>query len=111
MCHHDFNQKFANFLRVVRAVRFHVALSASAPSVNIESVRNLKITLFISNSITAICDTIYCISKEVKETDQGQYVSFLRPPVPRVNLQADLTSGCTLRSDHQGLNTLRSYHQ
>ena len=58
--------------------------------VNIESVRNLKITLFISNSITAICDAIYCISKEVKETDQGQYVSFLRPPVPRVNLQADL---------------------
>ena len=89
MCHHDFNQKFANFLRVVRAVRFHVAFSASAP-VNIESVRNLKITLFISTSITAICDTIYCISKEVKETDQGQYVSFLRPPVPRVNLQADL---------------------
>ena len=90
MCHHDFNQKFANFLRVVRAVRFHVAFSASAPSVNIESVHNLNITLFISTSINAICDTIYCISKEVKETDQGQYVSFLRPPVPRVNLQADL---------------------
>ena len=90
MYHHDFNQKFANFLRVVLAIRFCVALSAFAPSVNIESVRHLKITLFIFNSVTTICDTIYCISKEVKETDQGQYVSFLRPPVPRVNLQADL---------------------
>ena len=82
MCYHDSNQKFANFLRV--------ALLVSALSVNFESARNFKITLFISTRITAICDTIYCISKEVKETDQGQYVSFLRPPVPRVNLQADL---------------------
>ena len=47
-------------------------------------------SLFIFSYVIAIRDAIYCIWKEVKETDQGQYVSFLRRPVPRVNLQADL---------------------
>ena len=77
----------------------------------LDVIQCLITSLFILSYVIAIRDAIYCIPKEVKETDQGQYVSFLRPPVPRVNLQADLTSGCTLRSDHQGLNTLRSYHQ
>ena len=54
------------------------------------AVCDLITSSFIFTYVIAIRDAIFCISKEVKETDQGQYVSFLRPPVPRVNLQADL---------------------
>ena len=56
----------------------------------LDVIQCLITSSFIFTYVIAIRDAIYCISKEVKETDQGQYVSFLRPPVPRVNLQADL---------------------
>ena len=79
MCHHGFNKNFANFLHVVRAVRFCVVMSASAPSVNIESVRNLKITLFISYSITTICDTT---QKRLKRLTKGNMSASCVPLSP-----------------------------